>query len=30
MERLLGQRPYDDAIANEEPFVPDTILDPKL
>jgi AFG3 family protein len=28
MERLLGKRPYDDAIASEEPFVPDTILDP--
>jgi cell division protease FtsH len=30
MERLLGKRPYDDAIASEEPFVPDTILDPNL
>lgn len=30
MERLLGRRPYDDAIANEDPFVPDTILDPKI
>ncbi|MES2704566.1 MAG: ATP-dependent zinc metalloprotease FtsH [Bacteroidota bacterium] len=30
MERLLGKRPYDDAIANEEPFIPDNLLDPKV
>lgn len=28
MERLLGKRPYEDAIAAEEPFVPDIILNP--
>jgi hypothetical protein len=28
MERLLGKRPFEDAIANEEPFIPDTILNP--
>jgi len=28
MERLLGKRPYEDAIANEEPFVPDSVLNP--
>ncbi len=30
MERLLGKRPYDDAIASEEPFVPDTVLNPNV
>lgn len=28
MERLLGKRTYEDPIANEEPFVPDSILNP--
>ncbi len=28
MERLLGKRPYEDQIATEEPFVPDSVLNP--
>jgi len=28
MERLLGKRPYEDPIANEEPFIPDSVLNP--
>ena len=28
MERLLGKRPYEDQIASEEPFVPDSMLNP--
>ncbi|MCD6011530.1 MAG: ATP-dependent metalloprotease FtsH [Flavipsychrobacter sp.] len=28
MERLLGKRPYEDQIASEEPFVPDSVLNP--
>jgi AFG3 family protein len=28
MERLLGKRQYDDPIANEEPFIPDSVLNP--
>jgi cell division protease FtsH len=31
MERLLGKRPYEDAIAaEEEPLVPESILNPKI
>ncbi len=30
MERLLGKRPFEDAIANEEPFVPDSVLNPNV
>ncbi len=30
MERLLGKRTYDDAIAAEEPFIPDVVLDPNV
>lgn len=28
MERLLGKRPFEDPIANEEPFVPESVLNP--
>lgn len=30
METLIGKRPYEDAIANEEPFVPDSVLNPNV
>jgi cell division protease FtsH len=28
MERLLGKRTYEDPIANEDPFIPDSVLNP--